>query len=345
MTGTEFVTKCKKGITGGFFIFGDEGFLVNKCREAAAQYVPDEGTEDFNYIKLSANDAGYLELLEEAVMTLPMFSAKKLVWLTSYKSTCKEEEKQQLFDVLALLKENPETVLVIEVDGGDFDPGKLPKAPSKAYKELAMYLEPVNCERQTAARLAGWAAKRFASNRILADSAVIHYMIEYCSADMYSLQNEVDKLSYYLAYHNREKLEYEDVLNVCSRGKIDIAFEFSNALLDGDTARALSLVLSMQRRKERPEIPLGELVAFAANMYTVKVLSDGGMSKEDISKKTGLHAYRVGLYATAASKRGTKRLANLVELCREADVKIKSTPLDSYIVLEKLVLEACTVKK
>ncbi len=346
MTGSEFVVKCKKGISGGFFLFGDEDYVISKCKQAAAKYVPDEGTEDFNYVKISAAKPGFCGLLEEALMTLPMFSVKKLVELSQFKpSSLNEDEKQELYAILSSLKDYPETVLILEIDDPDFDAGKLPKAPSKIYKELSSYLEPVSCQRETPAKIAGWVAKRFAANRIICDSVCIHEMIEYCSADMNSLQNEVDKLSWYLLSCGRDKVTSEDIRLVCSRGKIDVAFEFSNALMDGNIENALSLVFSMQRKKERPEIALGEIISLATNMYTVKVLADGGMDKDEIAKKTGLHQYRVGLFLTAANKRGMRRLANLIEMCRDADEKIKSTPVDSYIVIERLTIEMCTVKK
>lgn len=346
MTGTEFVTKCKKGISGGFFLFGSEKFVIQKCKQAAVKYVPDDGTEDFNYIKISGQKSGFCYALEEAIVTLPMFSAKKLVELSQFKpSGMNEDDKQEFYSIISELKNNPEIVLIVEIDDPSFDPGRLPKSPSKAYKELSAYLEPVICERETPAKIAGWVAKRFAFNKILCDSVCIHEMIEYCSADMNSLQNEVDKVSYYLLSQGREKVTSEDIHLVCSRGKIDIAFEFSNAVMEGNLKEALSLVFSMQRRKERPEIAFGEIVSMASNMYTVKVLSDSGMSKEEIAGKTGIHQYRVGLFQAAANKRGVKRLANLIELCRDADEKIKSTPVDSYIVIERLVIEMCAVKR
>jgi DNA polymerase-3 subunit delta len=80
-------------------------------------------------------------------------------------------------------------------------------------------------------------------------------------------------------------------------------------------------------------------------MYTVKVLTDSGMDKDEVAKKTGLHQYRVGLFLSAANKRGVKRLAGLIEMCLEADEKIKSTPLDSYVVIEKLTIEVCKIKQ
>ena len=346
MTGSEFVVKCKKGISGGFFLYGDEDFVILKCKQAALKCVPDEGTEDFNYIKISAAKQGFLNLLEEAVMTLPVFSNKKLVELGGLKpSSLSDGDKEKLYEIFEGLADYPETVLIVEIDDPSFDAGKLPKAPSKLYKELTKYLEPIACERETPAKLAGWVAKRFASNRILCDSVSAHEMVEYCSADMSSLQNEVDKLSYYLISKGKDRVSYEDIRLVCSPGKIDVAFEFSNALMDGNMKNALSLVFSMQRRKDRPEVALGEIISLVTNMYTVKVLTDGGMDKDEVAKKTGLHQYRVGLFLTAANKRGVKRLAGLIEMCLDADEKIKSTPLDSYVVIEKLTIEVCKIKQ
>ena len=53
-----------------------------------------------------------------------------------------------------------------------------------------------------------------------------------------------------------------------------------------------------------------------------------------------MHPYRAGLYLEAVKDRSTEQIAAAVRRCREADVSIKSTSLEDYIAIERLV---CTV--
>jgi DNA polymerase III delta subunit len=69
-------------------------------------------------------------------------------------------------------------------------------------------------------------------------------------------------------------------------------------------------------------------------------LLDSGENEWSIAKKTGMHEYRVGIYKKSAMKRNMLRLKKLLALCCEADIKLKSTSLDDYSVLDKLVILA-----
>ena len=68
------------------------------------------------------------------------------------------------------------------------------------------------------------------------------------------------------------------------------------------------------------------------------------MTKKDISQKIKMHEYRVGLYLDACRKKRPAVLSQTIALCYEADRKIKSTALDSYIVLDRLIAEAATLR-
>ena len=53
-----------------------------------------------------------------------------------------------------------------------------------------------------------------------------------------------------------------------------------------------------------------------------------------------MHEYKAGLYAKSASRTTLECLRKLTERCYEADLLIKSSKLDNYVILERLVVEA-----
>ena len=79
-----------------------------------------------------------------------------------------------------------------------------------------------------------------------------------------------------------------------------------------------------------------------SGMYTVKLLTAQGLSKEEIASKTGMHSFRVKKFFDATVGKSAQRLAKALELCLSADLQIKSS-LDSYTVLDRLVLRLCRV--
>ena len=80
-----------------------------------------------------------------------------------------------------------------------------------------------------------------------------------------------------------------------------------------------------------------------AGMYTCKSLLEAGLTKEEISKETGLHSFRVDRFLKAASGKSTARLEKALALCMDADMKIKSSPINDYTVLDRLVMRLCRV--
>ena len=101
------------------------------------------------------------------------------------------------------------------------------------------------------------------------------------------------------------------------------------------------LFSGMKARKQKPENILGSVVDTLAGMYTVKTLTEEGMRIEEISEKTGMHAYRAEKFRQAAAGKSSARLEKALTLCMDADLKIKNSPLDNYTVLDRLVLRLC----
>jgi len=61
-----------------------------------------------------------------------------------------------------------------------------------------------------------------------------------------------------------------------------------------------------------------------------------GLTKDDIARKTGIHAFRVGKYMEAVRNSETAAIRAALDRCREADVMLKSSVID-FIALERLV--------
>ena len=169
-------------------------------------------------------------------------------------------------------------------------------------------------------------------------------MVEKCGTDMFSLANEVKKLSYFTLSKGEKQVDGADIDRVCCTGKEEGAFDFTNAIMDGNAPRALELLIDMRRRKEKPEMVLSAVIDTVSRMYLVKQLMQTGKSHAEITKLLSEKSeYRVKLAAQSCAKKSEKRLQKALEICAEADLKIKSTPLDKFTVLEILVLRLCRV--
>ena len=337
MTPNEFRTELKK-LRGGYLFCGEEDYLKRHYLSTLRKTVLDEG-DVFNHIVLGGENYSP-ERLFAAIESLPMMAEKKLIEVNSlYISSMSESELEALSSVLIRLPEYEYNVLVLYTEPDEFDIGTK-KAPSKEFKLLSECLTPVVFEKETPSRLASWVAKHFASELIVAPPDTVTLLIDRCGCDMYALSNEIDKLSCYLKAQSREKLTLDDVNTVCGERKEIAAFDFANAILDGSVTKAFSVLDEMKKQKEKPEIILGSISRVICDLEIIKYSTENGISLPDVAKKLKLHEYKASLYAKSASRTTVERLRELSEKCYEADLLIKSSKLDNYVILEQLVVES-----
>ena len=345
MTANDFLKTALANPAGCYLFFGEEEYTKLSCltRLRSAMF-GETGDDPFNRHKIVCSELGWEERLLSALDGLPVFADKKLVELHSLPfGSLSETQLSELLTLFEGAKNEGDTVLVVYALAEELNVGRLPKAPSALYKKLSTVLEPVHCERQTPGRLAGWVGRHFAAEGVTASALVCQELVENCGSDMFVLANEVQKLASYTLAKGETAVNFDDISLVCCTSKESGAFDFTNAILEGNAPRALELLTDMRRRKEKPEIVLAGIIETLANLYLVKRMTEAGKKPAEIAAETGLHEYRVKLFVQSSAGKGAKRLQKALELCTESDEKIKNTSLENYTVLEILVLRLCRV--
>ena len=89
-------------------------------------------------------------------------------------------------------------------------------------------------------------------------------------------------------------------------------------------------------KKEKPELILAGISKVICDLAAVKALSDSGLGCRDIAQKLKMHEYKASLYYKSASKCSCEALDRAIELCHDADIRIKNSNLDCYTVLDGL---------
>lgn len=344
MTPNEFRAELKK-LSGGYLFCGEENYLKRHYLDALRKASVDV-SDVFNHI--SINSESYTpERLFSAIEALPMMAEKKLIEISSLPfSQMKEDELDEFCSVMQRLSDYEYNIVVVYTETDELDIGT-DKAPSKEFAMLCKHLTPVVFAKETPARLASWTAKHFASELIIAPPDEVRLLLDRCGCDMFALSNEIDKLSCYLKSQGRERLTKEDIILICGERKEIAAFDFANAILDGDPKRAFSILDEMKNQKEKPELILAGISRVVGDLVIIRTMLDRGLTYLQISEKLkgikgngSFSDKKVALYAKNASRTTPERLNRLAERCYDADMLIKSTPLDKYVVLERLVAEA-----
>ena len=333
MTPSDLSKKLKTDPKGVYLFYGEEEYLKRRYLEQIREKViGDDPAAAFNHVKIMDGD---LPAFSAELDGLPLLGGERLIelWDTDF-SKVSGDLLESLCDLLA----SSEDTVIIYTHPDEFPAGTA-KKPSPQLAALSKCTVAVDFERQKPAALATWLNRHATAQGCFIPPELCRKLIDYCTADMFILAGEVEKICAYVRASGRDHVTEEDILTVASPSTVYGAFDFANALLDRDKAKAFVLLADMIRRKEKPQDILGTVSRMMSDLLMIRVLRDTGMSPKDMAAKLKMHEYVLSLRLQSAMKRSMESLEQTAALCREADRKIKSTRLNSYRVIELLILE------
>ncbi len=329
-------------LEGAYLLFGDEDYLKNHYAKMIKDAVSDDPVfAVFNEVNIDVAELTPFAL-ESALMAMPMGAEKKTVTVKNLSlSGAKPSYIDELVEAISLIEEMPHNVLVITVVRDGIDTGRLPTRPSALLKKLGGCMSLVQFPEQTPAKLAAWAQKHFEHFGVKASPEICNYLISRCGRSMYMLSSEIEKLSFYLLYNGKDAATREDVDKVTVPELDCDAFALTNAVIAGDRAAAIGVLEVLKFRRTEPQLILGEVASTLYSMAKVAAVMDDTGDVRSISRATGIHEYRVGMFVRAlngngAEKDGKARLYRAIELCAAADEKLKLGGRD-YEAIERML--------
>lgn len=340
LTDAAFRKKIEKDATGGYLFFGDEDYLkAHAIKAARAIACPDPSLAVFNdmTVDCSASD-NFIDSLASAIAAAPMMAETKMVTMTGLSvNDLKPSEIDALASAAATIEEFDFNLLIISVPAGMLDEGYLPKRPSATLAKLCEHLTPVHFPKVAPAKLASWIVRHLEHNGVRAESGVPLAIIERCGGDMFTLSNEVDKLSFYALSQGRDSVSLADVpLVTCPNDEFD-SFALSTAVAEGNSARALDVLALMKARKIEPVIVFSELARTLGDMLAVKMLLNARKNTAEIAAALKFKSeYQVRMIANRVRDVSVEYLRSAVESCSAADAALKLSPT-GYVEIEKLI--------
>lgn len=339
----KFRAAVKQGLSGGYLFFGEEEYLKHSCLDLVRKAVLGDNTGDsFNHIRLDGESFSF-DALENAIISLPVFSDNKLVEIHSIDlNSMKEKEIEELCSTLSMLEGNPETVLIFycapfELDAGD------PRRPSKLLSALSRVVVAVGFEKQTREKLAKWVIAHFNHNKVACSKEMSMLLLDTCGHDMYALAGETEKLCAYVLQSGRNEVGAADIELLATKNKEIGEFDFSNAILGRNVERSF-YILSKYEMEDKSgkevNLILGSIIRIFTSLYKISLLSQKGMRDDEIAKELKMNPYQCSLYRKNLGRRTPAELERILLLCREADAQLKSGTKNGYEVLSRLIIGA-----
>ena len=343
--------KIKSGKIGGIYcLFGDEEFMIDYYIKKFVNEFMKTGS-DFDCAVFDADNFD-IDLLRDIISSYPIMSDYKIAVLKNADAIkFKSGEKDELVRILSEYKDDiKEYVCLIFKMKSLAEPTASEKSEKseksgarKSGLSLSGFLKEsadlFEFKENPPASLIKWIKKIAASENMQISDENAEYILNRSEMKMYPLKNELDKLIRFAQAENRGVISKEDIELLVSKKTEMEAFELTNAILEKKYAKAVESLEKLKTLKEEPVVILGQIARYFCDLLPINAAMASMSDSYSISKKTGIHEYKVKL--TVNSLRRYKNPGEFINksliLCRECDVKIKSTQLPDYGLLENLL--------
>ena len=318
-------TDLKSRQPGSFYIFhGPEAYLRDHYLESLRNLLVEDFAEAFNYHRFS------LQAVADSVNAIPMMSPTSMVRIDDVNFFAIGEDAA---DYAAIFSNLPSYCTVVLVyDTVEYKPDRRKKTIAEAL-ELAREV----CFQQPSEReLISWIARHFKKlgKQITVDDAV--FLIRRTGGDMTTLSAEIEKLG---AYETEPAVSRRSIELLVEPVLEAAVFDLSDAVAAGRYETALQILHILLRRQEEPVVILATIGSQLRRIVEANRLRAAGKGKNDLMKLCSVSSYPAQKAMEFSRRLSAEFPEKAVELCLEADRRMKTSFDDPKRVLELLVLQ------
>ena len=323
-------TDLKSRQPGSFYIFhGPEAYLRDHYLESLRNLLVEDFAEAFNYHRFSPETIS-LQAVADSVNAIPMMSPTSMVRIDDVNFFAIGEDAA---DYAAIFSNLPSYCTVVLVyDTVEYKPDRRKKTIAEAL-DLAREV----CFQQPSEReLISWIARHFKKlgKQITVDDAV--FLIRRTGGDMTTLSAEIEKLG---AYETEPAVSRRSIELLVEPVLEAAVFDLSDAVAAGRYETALQILHILLRRQEEPVVILATIGSQLRRIVEANRLRAAGKGKNDLMKLCSVSSYPAQKAMEFSRRLRAEFPEKAVELCLEADRRMKTSFDDPKRVLELLVLQ------
>jgi DNA polymerase-3 subunit delta len=168
------------------------------------------------------------------------------------------------------------------------------------------------------------------------------YILQTCETDMGALSNEVAKIC---AYAGGEPLDRRHVDAVAIPRTEAKVFDVAKAIQAGNSQKAMELLRDLFYLRTQPIAILATLSGFYSDLYRARVARDSGKIPADVVAAFGYKGREWAVNQAWNSRLSIKALRRGLGVLLACDLALKSSPVDSEILLERAVIELFALRE
>lgn len=318
----------QEGPQRAYLLWGPEDYLREQFLAELKKICLPEGENSFSYQRIDGADPDINKIREAADM-IPFMSDYSFIELrgmdVNHYSQAAELEK-----ILAELPE--QTVLAIVLAGEKEPDGRL-----KLVKALRKYTKEIKFTSQTQGMLTDWLVRRFAAAGKKIDLEAAQRLI-FTSGDLMSgLIPEIEKVA---AYTKGERVTVKEVEAVACHIPQAVIFDMTEQIANKKYNSAMSILAELLADKNNEPIAMLALLGMQMRrLYAARLAQEEGLGSAFIMDTCGIkYDFIVRKLSAAARGYSLPQLRKAVELCAQADYRMKSSGGDPSDILKEAVL-------
>lgn len=338
-----FQQNIKKNIIDNCYVFcGNDEQTIKECIKTLVDKFIDKDFRDLNYMQFDGNSLESFETVINACQTLPFMSDKKVVLV--YRASFIEDDKgenskisgeKNFNSICDYISDVPNHCILIFYD---VFKGKRDK-PGKRINKLSKSACVIKVDKLKGMQLENKIKSLFDDRGKQIGKIELKAFCNLMDENNLSvIENEVEKLCCFT--HERE-ITKEDIKKLFLKSSDDDIFDLVNPISNKRLNEALEVLNELIYRGEKINYILNMIERQFTLLFKVKLGIQGSKSKADIMKEINVRSdYAYDMLVSQGKKFTLKQLHHAIDLCINAEQKMKSSAVDEKTELELLIINA-----
>lgn len=203
---------------------------------------------------------------------------------------------------------------------------------TKTYKELlksAKIIEPYAWKENDIFEAERWVAKELDRHGLSLDKKSVQFLVRRVGADPWRLDGALKKLALIT------EPSISDIEFLIEAEPSENVFSLFDAALRADYKKVIRTIRDLQKTQD-PYMIFGLL---SGQAFQLAALSTSTKPSSEIAKDIGVHPYSLGKLSPYAKNLKTGQVRTIIECLARADIAMKSTAADPWLLIEKALIE------
>ncbi len=287
-----------------------DSYYIDKISDFIEENILDESEKGFNQTVMYGRDVSIEDIMGSA-KRFPMMAERQVIIIKEAQDLSRTIEK------LTSYAENPQTSTVLVIN---YKYKKLDKR-KKLYKAIDKIGLIYDSKRLYENQVSDWIRRVLGGKKYQVEPKAAQMLVEFLGTDLSKINNELEKLTTILPAGSIITPEHiEDNIGI---SKDFNNFELRKSIGEKDVFKANQIInYFAQNPKNNPLVMTISLL----NSFFTQVLMYHGLqnkSRDHVAKALGIRPFFVTDYITASKNYPMRKVAQIIALLRDADVKSK----------------------